>query len=555
MSMNTRNLPILAWMAAIGAGTVLIIGAFARFDPASSAASPATSIRDDPPAEMKSTLAVPAHFSPGLSEIVKLAQAHVDEGVMLAYVTNSGRVFSPTADEILYLSDLGLSQDVLSAIVKTAPAAPVPPTSQVAVASPTPLPPPTEPPPAAAAIQPDTPTPTANVFYNDLAPYGAWTQQPDYGLVWQPTVETIDPNWTPYVDAGQWMYSDCGWYWQSDYTWGWAAFHYGRWTNIPHRGWVWVPGNQWGPAWVAWRSTDTYIGWAPLPPGVSLNVLAQLNYNSKPIVPNASLGLPPSVYTFVSTSNLTSRNLPRRVLPIARAQELARNSVLLNNYTFVNNRIFNTGISRDAVAAAAHKPVPEIALRSVSSPDAAGLAMDRKTLAVYVSPALAASASASPSAQSSKNQPRVQAETPYVSPEEPVMLAENKLASGEIAPSAANSGEVSMPLPSLHYTPPAGSAPIHHHIPNVIIASGAGALPPNRDWPPGYGRTAVERPSSLAPAPRYDGFRPSPIQAESPHIAVENRPAPTEIRAAPVEPVHAAPAPAAASSSGSPKSK
>ena len=29
-----------------------------------------------------------------------------------------------------------------------------------------------------------------------------------------------------------------------------------------------MPGTVWGPGWVAWRTGDAYVGWAPLPPGV-----------------------------------------------------------------------------------------------------------------------------------------------------------------------------------------------------------------------------------------------------------------------------------------------
>jgi hypothetical protein len=552
MRMNTRNLPVLAWLVAIGAGAVLIIGAFAHFDPATTprlavdpSPNPPPLTRDDPPLASVGQPALPANLSPGLSEIIKLAQAHVDESVILAYVKNSGLVFSPSADEILYLSDLGLSQDVIGALVKTAPPAATPQNPQVIAAEPVPASQPEEPPPAPSQM--DAPS-AASVFYNDLTSYGTWVQQPDYGLCWQPTVETIDPNWSPYVDAGQWLYSDSGWYWQSDYTWGWAVFHYGRWLNVPHQGWVWVPGNQWGPAWVAWRSSQSYIGWAPLPPGVSLNVLAQLTYNSKPIGPHSTLGLPASAYRFVSTGSLISRNLPHHILPVAQGRDLAQNSVLLDSYTLVNNRIFNGGVSRDTVASAAHKAVPQVALRAVSSQEAAGLALDRETLAVYL-PA-ASPAGAASSAQSSENKARSQEEADHLPAQEPAMLAENNSTSATAVPIEANSAEVAVQLPPLHY-PAQGTPPgVRLHPRNVIVASGADSRPANRDWPSGLGTTVVERPASPAPAPRFDGYSPPARQAEPPRIAVENRPAPVEpVRAAP------APAPAAAPSSSSGSSR
>jgi hypothetical protein len=553
--MNTRNLPVSAWLVAIGAGAVLIIGAFARFDPASSprpvadaSTSPPPLTQDDPPAVAAREPTLPSDLSPGLSEIIKLAQAHVEESVILAYVKNSGQVFSPSADEILYLSDLGLSQDVIGAIVRTAPPAATPQNPQIIATAPAPASPLAGPP--AAVSQPDSAS-GASVFYNDLAPYGAWVQQPEYGLCWQPTVETIDPGWSPYVDAGQWLYSDSGWYWQSDYTWGWAVFHYGRWANLPRQGWVWVPGNQWGPAWVAWRSTASYIGWAPLPPGVSLNVLAQLTYNSKPAGPKATFGLPAWAYSFVGVGNLISRNLPHHIVAAARAGELVQNSVLLDSYTMVNNRIFNGGISRDAVAAAAHKAVPEMALRTVSSPEGAGLAMDRKTLAVYL-PA-APSADASPSAQFVVNKPRVQAQTEKLPSQEPEMLAENNTADAAIVPIAPQSGEISVQLPPLHYPVSTSPPVVRQNNRNVIIASGSDSTSPNRDRKTGFGTAVVARPATPAPAPRFEGLNPPVRQAEAPRIAVENRPAPAESRVAPVEPAHAAPA-VASPSSGSAKS-
>jgi len=552
VSMNTRNLPVTAWMVAIGAGTILIIGAFARFDPATSlkpgqvaSSSPLAAKPGDPPAEATGTAVLPANLSPGLAEIIKLAQAHVDEGVMLAYVTNSGRVFSPSADEILYLKDIGLSQNVIGAIVKAAPPTATPLVAPAIVATPTPLPPPTEPPPS-AAMQADA---TTSPFYNDLAPYGAWTQQPDYGLVWQPTVETADANWTPYVDAGQWLYSDSGWYWQSEYTWGWAAFHYGRWANIPRQGWAWVPGNQWGPAWVAWRYTDSCVGWAPLPPGVGLSAVAQLSFTGKPLG-NATLGLPASAFSFVNVGNLTSRNLTHHLVSASRAKDLVRISTLLDSYSVVNNRVFNKGVSRDIVAAAAHKPVPEFSLRSVASQEAVGLAQDRKTLAVYVPPASpkGTSSTASPI----KNQPHGQTQPVTISPEEPVMLAENKASEEEILAAESNIRGGSLELPSLHYPVP-GNSP--HQQPGHILAPGGNAASPNRDWAPDYTRPVVERPNAPAPTPRYDGYRPLAGQAEPPHNALENRPTPIETRPAPVEPARAAPAPAAPSSGGSKSGK
>ena len=101
------------------------------------------------------------------------------------------------------------------------------------------------------------------VFYDDLSPYGQWVNDPDYGYVWAPSVAS---DFSPYSSDGHWVLTDEGWTWVSDYPWGWAPFHYGRWNFNPAFGWIWIPDTVWGPAWVSWRRSPGYYGWAPLGP-------------------------------------------------------------------------------------------------------------------------------------------------------------------------------------------------------------------------------------------------------------------------------------------------
>ena len=100
-------------------------------------------------------------------------------------------------------------------------------------------------------------------FYDQLSPYGDWVNDPDYGYAWVPDA---GPDFQPYRSHGHWVYTEYGWTWVSDYKWGWAAFHYGRWRLTDEFGWIWIPGYTWGPAWVSWRRTEGYYGWAPLGP-------------------------------------------------------------------------------------------------------------------------------------------------------------------------------------------------------------------------------------------------------------------------------------------------
>src|SRR5438132_10502382 len=100
-------------------------------------------------------------------------------------------------------------------------------------------------------------------FYDSLDPYGEWVEVGDYGYCWHPT--GVSEEWAPYTD-GYWAFTDGGWTWVSYEDFGGITYHYGRWIFVEDEGWVWVPDYEWAPAWVSWRTSDDYVGWAPLPP-------------------------------------------------------------------------------------------------------------------------------------------------------------------------------------------------------------------------------------------------------------------------------------------------
>ena len=111
----------------------------------------------------------------------------------------------------------------------------------------------------------------------DLDQYGGWSNDPDYGPVWTPTV--IVAGWAPY-SFGHWAWVDpWGWTWIDDAPWGFAPFHYGRWA-FRSNAWRWVPGAHisravYAPALVTfvgggdWRSSSApggSVGWFALGP-------------------------------------------------------------------------------------------------------------------------------------------------------------------------------------------------------------------------------------------------------------------------------------------------
>jgi hypothetical protein len=117
-------------------------------------------------------------------------------------------------------------------------------------------------------------------YYEALAPHGTWFRTESLGWVWQPHETAGSAEWRPYLHGGRWLLTQDGWYWHSEYAWGWAPFHYGRWVCTDRYRWVWIPGTVWAPAWVHWRHTPRYYGWAPLPPdGFNLHLSLDLGSN------------------------------------------------------------------------------------------------------------------------------------------------------------------------------------------------------------------------------------------------------------------------------------
>jgi hypothetical protein len=205
-------------------------------------------------------------------------------------------------------------------------------------------------------------------FYDPLASSGVWVDVGRFGRCWHP--RSVGFGWRPYC-VGQWQWTDCGWYWQSDEPWAWACYHYGSWVDDPTYGWIWVPGVDWAPAWVYWRESDAYMGWAPCPP------------------PGFSVA--PSWFVFVGTANFCD--------PIRPSTVIVNNTTIINSTTLVRNvtretrtidgvsrRVFvNQGPRMDLVQRATRRslqpvPVREVAQRTPLPQTLAPTGTDRQRL-------------------------------------------------------------------------------------------------------------------------------------------------------------------------------
>jgi hypothetical protein len=212
-----------------------------------------------------------------------------------------------------------------------------------------------------------------NSFHDRLANYGDWIYSDRWGEVWVP--ET-DASFSPYNSNGHWAYTDdYGWVWVSGYEWGDIAFHYGRWVNDPDDGWLWVPGYVWSPAWVAWRSNGSYVGWMPLPPddaflaggesyaGNSVGIRIDFNnlngfygysrwydgYDDRRFASN---------WVFVTPAHLGDPQFHRYAAPSGSNVQIVQNTRNITNYTVINNYVVNRSVSVDTVKRAGGQVQP-----------------------------------------------------------------------------------------------------------------------------------------------------------------------------------------------------
>jgi hypothetical protein len=354
---------------------------------ASTAPTSDSDLEDAPVKPITTEKPLPPNIKPTspLAEVIRLADSGVEEGVLLAYVTNSTSTFNLGSEEIIYLKDIGVSASVVTAMIQHDQALKELAAAQAAAATPAPESTPTASEPPAVETQPASgysvenyppPAPVAAVaepvFYDSLAPYGTWVDVAGEGRCWQPTVVVVNPTWQPYLDCGRWVYSDCGWYWLSDYSWGWAPFHYGRWFRHHRLGWCWRPNTVWGPSWVCWRYSGDYCGWAPLPPRAWFSFSLGLTDCGRRISPVFDFGLTRDCFPFVHTRNLCDPHLRRHLLARDQVARIYNTTVASSHIVVNNHTVINPGLAPTRVAAATHTEIHTVSIREGSTPASPG---------------------------------------------------------------------------------------------------------------------------------------------------------------------------------------
>lgn len=153
----------------------------------------------------------------------------------------------------------------------------------------------------------------------DMDANGRWVYAVDYGYVWTPRVG-ISIGWSPYR-TGRWCWIGGDYVWISYEPWGWVPYHYGRWAFVVSIGWCWVPPARgavyWGPGYVGWVYTPSYVAWVPLAPG-------EIYYGHGHFGPHSV--------------NITNVNIDRTVI-----KTVYKNVHVKNAVTVVNRKTFVTG--------------------------------------------------------------------------------------------------------------------------------------------------------------------------------------------------------------------
>jgi hypothetical protein len=210
-------------------------------------------------------------------------------------------------------------------------------------------------------------------FYDALYPYGHWIEVEGYGSCWTP--DRVDADWAPYTN-GDWVYTNGGWTWIGEEDFSGIVYHYGRWILVDDVGWCWVPGYVWGPAWVAWRDGEDYIGWAPLPPEATWELAVGIG-----VWVDDYCDIGPSYYHFCRRSEFGFHHARFGILPRERNMILMHESRNVTNIAYSANHdvVFCGGPSYERLGGVVRRRIPFYQLEN-GIPSAAGDAKDRHAL-------------------------------------------------------------------------------------------------------------------------------------------------------------------------------
>ncbi len=195
-------------------------------------------------------------------------------------------------------------------------------------------------------------------FYTELAPYGQWIEI-DYGVVvWQPTI--MQTGWAPY-SMGRWIWTYDGWYWDSYESFGYVTYHYGRWFYDDYYGWLWYPDYEWAPAWVEWRYSNDYIGWAPLHPYATFSISIGIHFTHV-------YHSPYHHWHFITYNNFCHQYPYNYYVAPEYRYRVYSNTTYRTNYRYRDGRVQNRGIDIEYVRVRSGQEIRQREITRVRDP-------------------------------------------------------------------------------------------------------------------------------------------------------------------------------------------
>jgi hypothetical protein len=369
---------------------------------------------------------------------------------------------------------------------------------------------------AITAAQAATVTVDINIFFDQLAPHGVWVKHAKYHYIFCPKV---DADWRPYTH-GHWIYlKDWGWYFASSEPFAWAVYHYGRWFEDQRLGWCWVPGNAWASAWVAWRRSNDYIGWAPLEPdqdGFQVNVSIS---KSEP---------PQHDWVFVPPKRFLEPQLNVAIVVGDRQPDAFQKTQFVGPVVVQNNKVINNVIEVNFIQQVTNTTVVVVNPTIVDQPQSADVSGN--TVAVFAPPIAPPKQDEAPKQAADPDQAAQQLGKPAAGASSAPASAEVS-ASASVEASAPASASASAPSASAPSSAAPSSAPA-----SVSSAAPSSSLPPS----------SASAPSSAAPSSAPSSMvssssvAPSSAAASAPSSAAASAPPSSSVLPSSEEPAASA---------------
>ncbi len=130
-------------------------------------------------------------------------------------------------------------------------------------------------------------------------------------------------------------------------------------ATCPNYGWVWAPGFEFAPAWVVWRHTDEYCGWAPLPFGAVL-VGGEWRFRGARVAVDFDFGLSAGFFSFVACDHFWEHDFRHFIVPRERLVLVFGRSTVINRYHVEHGRFVNEGIRVERMAQLSHRDLRDI---------------------------------------------------------------------------------------------------------------------------------------------------------------------------------------------------